>query len=90
MNLRSAIVVGGVFIALCAAATPTLAQKSVAEVLGRPATPESQPKTYLEELTQTPTMRRTGERGHLLERQQTAIPWLAADQHDALQVREAR
>jgi len=50
MNLRSAIVVGGVFIALCAAATPTLAQKSVAEVLGRPATPESQPKTYLEEL----------------------------------------
>ncbi|HET8579051.1 MAG TPA: outer membrane beta-barrel protein [Methylomirabilota bacterium] len=30
---------------------PALAQKSVAEVLGRPATPEGQPKTYLEELT---------------------------------------
>ena len=29
---------------------PALAQKSVAEVLGRPATPEGQPKTYLEEL----------------------------------------
>src|SRR5262245_33764525 len=27
-----------------------LAQKSVADVLGKPATPEGQPKTYLEEL----------------------------------------
>ena len=29
---------------------PACAQKSVAEVLGRPATPEGQPKSYLEEL----------------------------------------
>ena len=50
MNLRSAVVIGGVLMALCAAATPARAQKSVAEVLGRPATIEGQPKTYLEEL----------------------------------------
>ena len=39
------IVIG---IVLCAG--PALAQKSLAEVLGRPATPEGQPKTYLEEV----------------------------------------
>lgn len=36
---------------LAGAPLPALAQKSVAEVLGYPATPEGQPKTYLEELT---------------------------------------
>ncbi|HET8576511.1 MAG TPA: outer membrane beta-barrel protein [Methylomirabilota bacterium] len=35
---------------LAAVPDQALAQKSVAEVLGRPATPEGQPKTYLEEL----------------------------------------
>jgi len=35
---------------LAAAPDQALAQKSVAQVLGRPATPEGQPKTYLEEL----------------------------------------
>lgn len=35
---------------LAAAPDQALAQKSVAEVLGRPATPEGQPKAYLEEL----------------------------------------
>jgi hypothetical protein len=36
---------------LAGAPLPAMAQKSVAEVLGQPATPEGQPKTYLEELT---------------------------------------
>ena len=35
---------------LAAAPDPALAQKSMAEFLGRTATPEGQPKTYLEEL----------------------------------------
>ena len=34
-----------------AAPAPALAQRSVADVLGRPATPDGQPKGYLEELT---------------------------------------
>src|SRR5437762_5892084 len=50
MNLRSAVLLGAVVAALCAAATPARAQKSVAELMGRPGTPEGQPKTYLEEL----------------------------------------
>ena len=35
---------------LAALPDSTFAQKSVADVLGRPATPEGQPKTYFEEL----------------------------------------
>jgi hypothetical protein len=50
MSLRSLVIVGGVFAALLAPARSALAQKSVAELLGHRATPEGQPKTYLEEL----------------------------------------
>jgi len=35
---------------LMAFPAPAAAQKSVVEVLGQPATPEGQPKSYLEEL----------------------------------------
>jgi Putative beta-barrel porin-2, OmpL-like. bbp2 len=50
MKPRSAVIVCAVLGLLGATSGPALAQKSVAELLGRPATPESQPKTYREEL----------------------------------------
>ncbi len=50
MTLRPAVIVGSVLAILCATGGTALAQKSVADIVGRPATPEGQPKTYLEEL----------------------------------------
>jgi Putative beta-barrel porin-2, OmpL-like. bbp2 len=47
-RLTVLVCVAGLLVA--AAARLASAQKSVAEVLGRPATPEGQPKSYLEEL----------------------------------------
>jgi hypothetical protein len=48
---RRAAVIGGLLLGLvCSASNPAFAQKSVAEILGRAATLEGQPKTYLEEL----------------------------------------
>jgi hypothetical protein len=41
----------GVAVSLLAASDSGLAQQSVADLLGRPAAPEGQPKSYLEELT---------------------------------------
>lgn len=45
-----AICVAAAGVVLALAATPSHAQRSVAEVIGRAATPEGQPKNYLEEV----------------------------------------
>ena len=45
------LLLGGLAAALLLAPAGACAQQSVADLLGRPATPEGQPKTYLDELT---------------------------------------
>jgi hypothetical protein len=44
------VVLAGILVSAVAAPPPALAQQSLGALLGRPATPEGQPKTFLEEL----------------------------------------
>ena len=50
MTRRPAVIVASVLAILGATGGTAVAQKSVADILGRPATPDGQSKTYLEEL----------------------------------------
>lgn len=54
-SMRSAAGIGALLVVMLVALTPASARadKSVADLLGQPATAEGQPKTYLEELTPT-------------------------------------